>query len=245
MRGRFITLEGVEGSGKSLQVKLLKKYLQGGGFKVIVTREPGNTRVGKIIRNILLDPGNVSLSGEAELFLYLADRAQHIKEVIEPHLKRGGIVVGDRFTDATVAYQGYGRRFPLRLVETMNKLATKGITPDLTIILDIPVKLGLSRAVKKGIRGGDRIEREKIAFHRRVRAGYMAIAGKARARVKVVKVKGAPGQVQAEIRQLVSVLMAKKSRKTPETGSIKYNGKSVAIAWRKMGKRGGRCLLRR
>lgn len=210
MRGSFITLEGVEGSGKTLQVKLLKKFLTQRGFKVIITREPGNTRVGKIIRKILLSPQNKSLTAEAELFLYLADRAQHIEEVVRPYLEQGYIVIGDRFADATTAYQGYGRGFSLRLVEIMNRMATRGIMPDLTVILDIPVKLGLQRAVKKGIRGGDRMEREKVAFHRRVRAGYLEIARKAGSRVKMVPVKGPPDKIQAEIRRLVSFQLQRK-----------------------------------
>lgn len=203
MKGKLITLEGTEGSGKSLQARLLSKYLKKLGFKVIITREPGNTRIGKSIRKLLLDPENADLNYVTELFLYLADRAQHVKEVIEPYLKKGYIVICDRFIDATVAYQGYGRGLPLALINKLNRLAVRGIMPNLTIILDVPLRLGLKRAIGKGPIGGDRIEREKLQFHRDVRRGYMELAKKEPKRIKVIKGDGDIKSVQKKIQGLI------------------------------------------
>lgn len=203
MRGKFVTFEGTEGSGKSLQARLLSRHLKKLGCKVIVTREPGNTYAGKFIRKLLLDPKNKSLDPVTELFLYLADRAQHTKEVIEPYLKKGYIVICDRFMDATVAYQGYGRKLPLGLIHKLNRLAVGGAKPDLTIILDIPVKTGLKRAIKVGPKGGDRIEREKLKFHRDVHYGYMRLAKKEPKRIKVIKVRGRINSTQEKIREIV------------------------------------------
>ena len=207
MKGRFITLEGTEGSGKSLQSKLLCRYLKKKGYKIVHTREPGNTSISKVIRKVLLDPKNKSLTDVTELFLYLADRSQHVEEIIQPNLKKGYIVVCDRFADATVAYQGYGRKLPLLLIYKLNLLATKGIKPDLTVILDIPLKTGLRRAIKVGPYAGDRIEREALAFHRRVHHGYLELAKKDPKRIKVVKVKGSVDEVQGEIRRLVDKII--------------------------------------
>lgn len=207
MKGRFISLEGTEGSGKSLQSKLLCGYLRGKGIKVVHTREPGNTSISKAIRKVLLDPRNKSLTDITELFLYLADRSQHVEEIIEPDLKKGYIVVCDRFADATVAYQGYGRKLPLSLIYKLNLLATKGIKPDLTVILDIPLKTGLRRAFKVGPYAGDRIEREALAFHKRVRRGYLKLAKKEPKRIKVVKVKSRINDTQGEIRKLVNRIL--------------------------------------
>ena len=203
MKGKLITLEGTEGSGKSLQTKYLKEHLKNLGLKVMVTREPGSSKIGKSIRRMLLDPKNKSLCDEAELFLYLADRAQHVREIIKPYLEKGHIVICDRFMDATLAYQGYGRKLPLKLVREMNKLATGGIRPDLTIIFDIPVKIGLRRAARVGPWKGDRIEREKLKFHKDVRSGYMAIAKKEPKRVKVVKVNAKPKDIHNKIKMIL------------------------------------------
>lgn len=202
MKGRFITIEGTEGSGKTRQAKLLCAYLKGLGYRVIHTREPGDTNIGRAIRKILLNPENKSLTDMAELFLYLADRSQHTEEIIRPYLKKGYIVVCDRYIDATVAYQGYGRKLPLSLIHRLNRLATKGLKPDLTIILDVPLETGLRRAIKVGRYAGDRIERETLAFHRRVRRGYMELASKEPKRIRVIKANGKIRDIQREIRRL-------------------------------------------
>lgn len=199
MKGKLITLEGTEGSGKSHQARLLSRYLVRRGYKVIVTSEPGNI----YIRRFLLDPKNKSLDGVTELFLYMADRARHVREVIIPYLKKGYIVICDRFIDSTVAYQGYGRRLAVGLIHKLNKLAVNGIKPDLTIILDVPLWIGLARAI--GSTGGDRIEREKLEFHRKVHHGYMQLAKKEPKRIKVVKVDSDVSSIQEKIRCLLKI----------------------------------------
>lgn len=204
MKGKLITLEGTEGSGKSLQARLLCKYLKNLGYKVIHTREPGNTNIGKSIRNLLLNPKNKSLTDITELFLYLADRSQHVEEVVHRNLVKGYIVVCDRFMDATVAYQGYGRRLPISLINKLNQLAIKGKKPDLTIILNVPLRLGLKRAMKVGPYAGDRIERQTLTFHRRVRNGYHKIAKSDPNRVKLIKAHGDISEIQKKIRTLVN-----------------------------------------
>lgn len=192
----FITIEGGEGSGKTTQTKLLVKFLQDKGYDVFQTHEPGGTIIGKKIRNILLNPENVRITNLTELLLYQADRAQHIEEIIRPALKRGKdaaslsevvIVVCDRFYDATIAYQGFGRQLDKNLIEQMNALICGQIKPNLTIVLDIDAKEGLKRAIKREKESGvDRIELEKLEFHQRVRQGYLEIAKREPERVKII-----------------------------------------------------------
>lgn len=172
--GLFITLEGPDGSGKSTQALLLIRFLKKAGFKVLLTREPGGDRVAESIRRLLLSPHN-QIVPEAELFLYWASRAQHVQQIIKPALAQGQLVVGERFSDATVAYQGYGRGVDLGLIKKMNRLAAGGLTPDLTFLLDIPPARGLKKVLEaKGVK--DRFELEKLSFHKRVRQGYLALA---------------------------------------------------------------------
>ena len=140
--GNFITFEGIEGSGKSTQIRLLFEYLKGRGVDVKITREPGGTVVGERVRSILLDPSTNGLVPRAELFLYAAARLQHIEEVIQPALDEGKVVLCDRFTDATVAYQGHARGIPLNEVKVVNSLVTVDLKPELTILLDLPVEIG-------------------------------------------------------------------------------------------------------
>lgn len=203
MKGVFITLEGNEGCGKSVQTKLLSEYLKRQGYKVFTTREPGNTNIGLSIRQLLLDPKNKGLDIVTELFLYLADRAQHVKEIIEPYLEKGYVVICDRFMDATTAYQGYGRKLPLDLIHKLNKLATRGIKPDLTILLDISVKLGLQRAKKIGPKGGDRMERQALEFHLDVHNGYLDLARKEPKRFRIIKVQKTIEQTHELIQEIV------------------------------------------
>jgi len=203
MKGFFITLEGNEGCGKSVQTKLLAQFLKKQGYKVFITREPGNTNIGLAIRKLLLDPKNKSLDMVTELFLYLADRAQHVSEVIDPYLKKGYVVICDRFMDATTAYQGYGRKLPLDLIHKLNFLATRGIKPDLTILLDLPVRVGLCRAKKIGIKGGDRMERQALKFHLDVHAGYLDLARREPRRFKIVKVQKTIEQTHKIIQKIV------------------------------------------
>jgi dTMP kinase len=182
----FITLEGPDGSGKSTQALLLIRFLKKAGYQVLHTREPGGDRVAESIRRLLLSPRN-KIVPETELFLYWASRAQHVQQIINPALARGVIVVCERFSDATVAYQGYGRGIDLKLIKSMNKLAADGLTPDLTFLLDIQPAKGLKKVLEaKGVK--DRFELEKLSFHQRVRRGYLAIAAQEPRRV--IKISG-------------------------------------------------------
>ena len=176
MKGLFITFEGIEGSGKSTQIALLADYLASLGKSIALTREPGGTLIGDQIRKILLDPVHTMLSPAAELLLYAASRAQHLAEVISPALTAGRIVLCDRFSDATIAYQGYGRGLDLEMIYSLDQMVTARLVPDLTVLLDIDVVAGLKRAQLRnsssGLEGEARFEQEDIAFHTRVRATH-------------------------------------------------------------------------
>ncbi len=183
-RGLFISVEGGDGAGKSTQARLLAGWLRRGGMDVVHTREPGGTSIAEAVRRVLLRPGG-RVSPMTELFLYEAARAQHVAEIIAPALKAGKTVLCERYTDATEAYQGWGRCLPLDQIRTLNRIATGGLQPDLTLLLEAPVADGLRRARSRG-KGGDRLEREPDLFHRRVRVGYRAIAKREPRRVKIV-----------------------------------------------------------
>lgn len=180
-RGFFITLEGPEGSGKTTQAQRLEGALREAGVPVLYTREPGGTVIGDRIRQLLLDPASCGLDARAEFLLYAASRAQHLAEKIIPALDRGLTVISDRFMDASIAYQGYGRGLDLAALQAINGFAICGRRPDLTLILMVPVAEGLQRAINTPKDGhitgiGDRIEQETLAFHERVAAGYRALA---------------------------------------------------------------------
>jgi len=210
--GLFITLEGVEGSGKTTQAALLGDWLRKDGRRVTVTHEPGGTRAGETIRAIFLDPA-VSLDVAAELLLVLADRAQHVREKLRPALAGGEIVISDRYSDSTTAYQGYGRGFNLKLLGELNRLASDAMAPDLTIVLDLPIETGLerTRARAKGTgRGSDRFEGEHAEFHRKVRAGFLAIAAAEPARVVVINADRAVQSVGDDIRRTVQELLTRR-----------------------------------
>jgi dTMP kinase len=200
MRGIFISFEGSEGSGKSTQARLLSDWLRTQGISTILTREPGGTPIGERIREVLLSPDHREMDPITELFLYLASRRQHIKELIEPSLKEGKIVITDRFSDSTMAYQGYGRGLDLSLIESLNRTATGGLSPDLTIVLDVDVREGLSRNL--GIKS-DRLEIEDIEFHEKVRRGFIEIAKKEPKRVFIVETKNGIEKTHDEILAIV------------------------------------------
>ncbi len=178
--GFFITFEGIEGSGKSTQIALLDEALRQQGYSLVRTREPGGCAIADQIREILLHPQNSALNSTAELLLYAAARVQHVNEVIAPALKRDQLVLCDRYTDATKAYQGNGRGLNQQLIQDLNQIAAGTVVPDLTILIDLPVEIGLSRALSREIAQQDdsegRFEREEIAFHQRVREGYLSLA---------------------------------------------------------------------
>ena len=207
----FITFEGVEGSGKTSQIQRLKKYLTQKGIPCKVTREPGGCPIGEKVRRILLNPDHREMVPTAELFLYEAARAQHVEEVLKPLLKKKGFVLCDRFCDATVAYQGYGRRIDLKWIERLNRLSSQGIKPDVTFLLDCPSDLGLNRALQRNRtmrqEREERFEREKIQFHWRVRKGYLAIARREPHRVKVIDTREGEEKVFEKIRKIVDNLI--------------------------------------
>lgn len=209
MKGIFITVEGVEGSGKSTHAKLLFNYLKSKRYSVVLTKEPGATKMSRAIRRMLLSTENSDVSYFTELFLYLADRAQHVKEIIIPSIKNGKIVISDRFSDSTISYQGYARGISIDLINRLNRIATSGIKPNLTLILDTDVKAGLFRAKKKK-KKVDRIEKEKIKFHKKVRYGYLQIAKNEPSRVKTIRIKNSPIKTQLIIRKIVDDFLGKK-----------------------------------
>jgi dTMP kinase len=210
----FITFEGVEGSGKTTQIQRLKRYLTQKGFPCRVTREPGGGPIGEKIRKILLNPKHREMSPLSELLLYEASRAQHVTAVVKPLLKKGLIVLCDRFSDASIAYQGYGRKVDLKWVERLNRLSSQGIKPDITFLLDCPSDVGLKRALQRNQmlkkEKEERFEREKIQFHHRVRKGYLSIAKKKPHRVKVIDTREGEGKVFEKIRRIVDELIVAK-----------------------------------
>jgi len=193
----FISFEGIDKSGKSTQASLLFEYLKKKGYSVIKTCEPGGTQIGKEIEKILLF-SEKEIDRVSELFLFLADRAYHVKKVIEPALKKREIVISERFIDATVAYQGYGRGLSISWLKELNKIATGDIFPDITFLLDINPLLSRKRAIKR-----DRIEKEEIEFHQRVREGYLEIAKASSERIKVIQGDVSPEEIHNRIKKFL------------------------------------------
>jgi len=204
---RFVSFEGGDGTGKSTQIRALENYLIRRGRSCVVTCEPGGTSLGKLIRQVLLEVGDHEIAPSTELFLYLADRAQHVREVIKPAVDAGKIVLCDRFTDSTVAYQGYGRGFDIKILRQFNEIADDGVRPDLTFLLDCPVALGLARTNQRGSVAGqprqDRFEREKIEFHEKIRAGFLTMARAEPARFRVIDGAQAVEPVTRDIQKIV------------------------------------------
>jgi dTMP kinase len=196
----FITFEGGEGCGKSTHSKLLNRYLLAKGYRVIMTLEPGGTDIGKKIRKALL-MGSKLVSKYSELFLFAADRTEHIESVIKPALKAGKIVISDRFTDSTTAYQAGGRKLPYGLVRYVNKISSGGIVPDLTFLLDVDPTLGISRGTRYSKK--DKFESEKSGFHDRVRRTYHKIAKNEPRRVRIISTKDTVKETQNIIKRIV------------------------------------------
>lgn len=197
-RGKLITLEGIDGCGKTTQLRLLERILTTRNTSFVSTREPGGTELGKLIRAALLNVARHKVAPLAELLLYAADRAQHVQEFVMPNLAAGKVVFSDRFYDATTAYQGYGRGFDLALVQQLNQLATSGLKPDLTLLFDLDVATGLGRIARRGGEAvsaadeaqADRLDLEPHEFHERVRQGYLELARQEPERFRIIPASG-------------------------------------------------------
>jgi dTMP kinase len=202
--GRFITFEGVEGSGKSTQLAALGRALVERGLSVVTTREPGGTTLGEAVRQLVLDPRFTGMSARAELLLYGASRAEHVERVILPALASGAIVLCDRFSEATLAYQAYGRGLPVDEIEAVVALATGGLCADLVLLLDLPVEEGLRRVGRRALT--NRLDLEPTVFHQRVRDGYLALAAREPTRIRLFEAGRPVEEVQRAILDAVEPL---------------------------------------
>lgn len=208
---RFITFDGIEGCGKTTQLRLAEAWFRRRGLPVLATAEPGGTPLGLKIREILLNRRSWNIGAEAELLLFAAARAQHVTETIIPALNGGKWVLCDRYTDATVAYQGFGRGINTELIRMINGFSSRGLEPELTIIFDLPVEEGLRRARQRAAgsdpeRAEDRFEQEEVNFHRQVRDGYLQLVREAPHRFRIVKATGSPAEIEREVFRLLEAL---------------------------------------
>jgi dTMP kinase len=213
--GLFITFEGIEGSGKTTQARILARRLRKDGYRVLLTREPGGPPVSEKIRRILLDSGNQEMHSLTELLLYEASRAQHTRQWVIPALRKGEVVISDRYADASVGYQGGGRRIPLRTVRALNHIATGGIVPNLTFVVDYPPAAGLGRASCGRL---DRIEKETLSFHRRVAKAYRALARAEPRRVRLVDGRGGKAEIARRIWRHVEAMLSGSDSSSLRTG---------------------------
>ncbi len=214
----FISFEGIDKSGKTTQTSLLAQYLKERGHRVVKTCEPGGTKLGTKVKEILLGPSHPKMSKISELLLYLADRAEDVEKIIKPALAQGKIVISDRFVDATLAYQGYGRGLKIEWIEELNRIVTQGILPDITFLLDIHPSLARQKGEKK-----DRMEQEGQSFHQRVRQGYLELAKSHPERIKVIPGEGRSEVIHLTIRKMLSPYLASDGQKknSPEKARLK------------------------
>jgi dTMP kinase len=213
MRGLFITLEGIDGCGKSTQLDMLAGALDDRRIDFTVTRQPGGTQIGERVREILLANASVGLAPMAELMLYAADRAQNVEEIIRPALDAGRLVVSDRYTDSTIAFQGYGRGLDLEVISELNHLATSGLAPDLTVLFDISTEEARARLLARQTtveseQGMTRFEDEAREFHHRVRQGYLELARAHAGRIRVVDSSGSAQETHEKVMALIAPLIA-------------------------------------
>ncbi|MFY9608744.1 MAG: dTMP kinase [Blastocatellia bacterium] len=219
MSGSFITLEGIDGCGKSTQLAMVAAALRALGNRIIVTREPGGTTIGERIRELLSSDATASIEPATELLMIVAARAQHVAEVIRPAVEAGGIVISDRYTDSSVAFQGYGRGLDLAMIDKVNLLATGGLTPDLTILFDLDAKEAQARLDARRIGTSDGARKPALAyldeleleFHKRVREGYLKIAAANSARVKIVDASGSLDKMHQQVMALVLSVLSPQS----------------------------------
>lgn len=204
-KGLFITFEGADGSGKTTQLNNVKAFLEQKGFDVVVTREPGALEIGQKIRNILLHHDGI-VADRCEMFLFLADRAQHVETFIKPAIEEGKIVLCDRHVDSTIAYQGYGRGQDIQLLKDLNKMAVNGLTPDLTLVFDVSTEVAQERVGSEK----DRMESAGIEFHRKVRNGYLELQKQECDRIKLVNANNSIEKVFEDTREIVSKLIQEK-----------------------------------
>lgn len=229
IKGFFISFEGIEGSGKSTQSKLLYEALKKRDFPVVLTFEPGGTKIGDRIREILLGPEHPGIAPDTELFLFSAARYQHMHELIMPSLKKGAVVITDRFIDSTMAYQGAGRGIALKTIESINRIATHGIKPHMTFLLDLPAEIGIERTGQFFLWSGaeivarerkvDRLEFEKIAFHRKVRQGYLYLREREPERIILFDAIRPVEELHEEI---VKIVLQRLTKRIPQI--ISHNG---------------------
>ena len=215
-RGVFITFEGIEGSGKTTQLAGVAKLLREEGYRVLETREPGGTPFAERLREMFLGspadlPSAEPIAPECEVFLILACRSQHVARVITPALREGTIVLCDRFSDSTLAYQGYGRGLDLRVLRDLNRVATAGLTPDLTLLFDLPVPVGLGRRRRKETEQ-NRLDRESPRFHERVRRAFLDLAARSPRRIRVLDGRPDPETVSAQVRSLIKKFLQRRRR---------------------------------
>lgn len=206
---RFVTFEGGDGTGKTTQIQAAEKYLRERNRDCVVTREPGGTALGQLIRKVLVEVGDHEIAPATELFLYLADRAQHVNQIIRPAIDAGKIVLCDRFTDSTLVYQGYGRGIELDWVRRLNDTASEGLRPDLTFLFDCPVDVGRTRTALRQEQAAadgspeDRFEREEIQFHEKVRRGFLEVARGDPERFRIIDAARSVSEVTEQIREIL------------------------------------------
>lgn len=227
MKGKFITFEGIDGSGKTTQLRMIANDLRVEGFDVLTTCEPGGTPLGRRLRETLLTTEE-NVSPMAELLLFAADRAQHVNFLVKPALEEGKIVISDRFADATAAYQGAGRGFSTRTINQIIKLATDGLKPDLTLFFDLPVEKALSRTSSRSEAGErkNRLDFETAEFYTRVREAYLKIAKKEKKRFRIINASGSVAEVKAKALDVILEFLGKKNKQE----SLKFEEKSTKSA---------------
>lgn len=206
MRGKFLSIEGIEGAGKSTQLRFIEQYLLQRDINVLVTREPGGTPLGEQIREVLLTPRATQMTNDAELLLMLAARVEHVQQKILPALERGDWVLSDRFVDATFAYQGAGRQIDVQRIEAVSDWALQGLTTEMTFLFDLPVEVGQQRVSQRGV-NKDRFEQEKTAFFEAIRTCYLARAQQAPQRIKVIDANQPITEIQQQLMPLLDQLL--------------------------------------